>query len=432
MKKQIIALIAGLLLSVYCTAQTVNVTFQVHNPATTPVYVFGSWSNWVYWPGNQMTPVGNGYYAATLALPPNAQYEFLYVSGSNPVKEILDPSWTCTNGNPQYTNRVLNLGGSDMTVCYDWASCTTCTVPSSNVAVTFQVHNPDSLPVYVFGSWSNWVNWPGTPMTAVGNGYYAATVFMPSSTNYEYLFVNGNGPTKEDLDPAWPCTNGNGTYTNRTLGLAATDTTLCFEWESCTSCNLPSTMINVMFAVQSPDSVPVYVFGNWNNWGNWPGYQMSTIGGNEWTVNLQLNSNQNIEFLFVNGVGPTKEVLDPSWSCTNGNPTYTNRKATLGAYDTLICGIFSSCNPCMVGLPEIESQNVKINLGTDGLQVFSAGNPSIDRIEIYDLLGRRIYYSEKKHAVNSVIPVYLDAGSLYLVKLKINDTPMTFKSLMTK
>ena len=75
--------------------------------------------------------------------------------------------------------------------------------------VTFQVSSPDSTPVYVFGSWSGWTNWPGTPMNSLGNNEYSITIPMGVSTTYEYLFVNGVGPTKEVLDPTGQCTNGN-------------------------------------------------------------------------------------------------------------------------------------------------------------------------------------------------------------------------------
>ena len=141
-----------------------------------------------------MANVGNGYYSVTLNIPNNTTHEFLFVNGVGPTKEALDPAWPCTNGNGQYTNRVFTLGTNDTTVCADWQSCNTCNVPTGTVAVTYQVHNPDSTPVYVFGSWSGWGNWPGDLMLPVGNGYYAKTLFLPSSTTYEYLYVNGVGP----------------------------------------------------------------------------------------------------------------------------------------------------------------------------------------------------------------------------------------------
>ncbi len=429
MKKVLLAFFISIILTSFCNAQSVNVVFQVHNPSTTPVYVFGSW-NWTYWPGTLMTSVGNGYYAATVSLTANTGYEFLFVNGSTPAKEVLDPSWPCTNGNATYTNRMFALGGADTTVCYDWASCTSCNVPTSNVAVTFQVHNPDSVPVHVFGSWSNWANWPGEVMNAIGNGYYTATIILPSNQNYEYLFVNGTGPTKEVLDPTWSCTNGNLQYTNRILGLGGSDTTVCFNWQSCTSCNVPSNTINVKFQVESPDSVPVYVFGSWNNWGNWPGTQMANFMGTTWETSLQLNSNQAIEYLFVNGI--TKEVLDPSWACTNGNATYTNRLTTLGNSDTTICGVWSTCLNCTVSINSIQKDDTKISLSKEGIQIFSTSGKAIEQLEVYDLMGRRLFASDKTYTGNTLIPIGFNAGSLYLVKVKIDKQFLTFKGLVLK
>jgi hypothetical protein len=44
---------------------------------------------------------------------------------------------------------------------------------------------------------------------------------------------------KEVLDPAWPCTNGNGEYTNRLSLLGGSDTTICYVWGTCDACNVP-------------------------------------------------------------------------------------------------------------------------------------------------------------------------------------------------
>ncbi|MFZ4522575.1 MAG: T9SS type A sorting domain-containing protein [Bacteroidales bacterium] len=113
------------------------------------------------------------------------------------------------------------------------------------IYVTFQLQQPDSIPVFAFGSWSGWGNWPGNPLASVGNGFYSVTLPFTSYTSHEFLFVNGGtSPVKEVLNPAWPCTNGNATYTNRVLTLAGTDTTICLNWNSCTSCVIPVIPVN--------------------------------------------------------------------------------------------------------------------------------------------------------------------------------------------
>jgi len=112
------------------------------------------------------------------------------------------------------------------------------------IYVTFQLQQPDSIPAFAFGSWSGWGNWPGNPMASIGNGFYSVTLPFTSYTSHEFLFVNGNTPIKEVLNPSWPCTNGNATYTNRVLTLAGADTTICLNWNSCTSCLVPVIPVN--------------------------------------------------------------------------------------------------------------------------------------------------------------------------------------------
>jgi gas vesicle protein len=111
------------------TPYPISVTFQVQQPETTPVFAFGSWSGWGNWPGNPMASTGGGFYSFTLSLTSYTSHEFLFVNGADPVKEVLNPLWSCTNGNAVYTNRVLTLAGADTTICLNWASCNSCVVP---------------------------------------------------------------------------------------------------------------------------------------------------------------------------------------------------------------------------------------------------------------------------------------------------------------
>ena len=62
----------------------------------------------------------------------NTNYEYLFVNGGTPIKEVLDPAWLCTNGNAQYTNRVIVTPGVDVTTCSKWASCDPCSPTSVN------------------------------------------------------------------------------------------------------------------------------------------------------------------------------------------------------------------------------------------------------------------------------------------------------------
>ncbi|MEI6173625.1 MAG: hypothetical protein WCR01_07710 [Bacteroidota bacterium] len=412
---------------------TVQVTFQVQSPDSTQAYVFGSWNNWVNWPGDPMSAIGNNIYVKTMRVPANSNYEFLFVNGSSPIQEILDPSWGCTNGNAQATNRVLSVGSNDITLCYKWASCETCgSPPADSIDVTFQVQSPDSTSVYVFGNWNNWSDWPGTPMTSIGNDTYSATMSFASNSNFEFLYVNGTTPVKEVLDPSWPCTNGNAQYTNRVLALGSADTTICYTWASCATCgSAPVDSIAVTFQVQSADSIPVYVFGSWTNWTNWPGTPMTSIGNETYEATLQLVADQNIEYLFVNGVGPTKEVLDPTWSCTNGNAQYTNRLSSLAGADTTICFLWSTCDACgTTSVNPISNDELKVNLSENGIRVFSNTVTEANQIGVFDMLGRTVYFSDKKQDLSYLIPMKLNPGSIYLISIKTSNRIFTFKAIL--
>ena len=66
MLKKVFTLFNCFLLSSALFAQNQNVTFQVSNPDSTPVFIFGSWSNFGNWPGNMMSPLGGGKFSITL------------------------------------------------------------------------------------------------------------------------------------------------------------------------------------------------------------------------------------------------------------------------------------------------------------------------------------------------------------------------------
>ncbi len=302
----------------------------------------------------------------------------------------------------------------------------------TSIDVTFQVQNPDSTLVYIFGSWTNWGNWPGDPMSSVGNNLYVATLTLPANSNFEFLYVNGNAPVKEVLDPTWACTNHNPQYTNRVLALGSQNTTICYNWSSCATCGSPPVdSIAVTFKVQSPDSIPVYVFGNWSNWGNWPGNPMTSVGSNLYETTLHLVSNQAIEYLFVNGVGPTKEVLDPAWSCTNGNSQYTNRLSNPGNSDTTLCFLWSTCSSC--GTSSVNStmkDDIRVNLNKDGIHIFSNTLTEVDQIGVFDMMGRTVYFSDKKSDITSLIPITLNSGSIYLITIKVSDQILKFKGIL--
>ena len=117
-----------------CQPATVNVTFQVDmgqvSAAFTTPEVNGNWNNWSA--GTAMTDAdGDNVWEATVALL-SGNYEYKFAADAWTIQEMNDPTASCTNGDPIYTNRVIAVGTMDMTipnVC--WGSCTPCFYLSS-------------------------------------------------------------------------------------------------------------------------------------------------------------------------------------------------------------------------------------------------------------------------------------------------------------
>ncbi len=112
-----------------CQPSTVNVTFQVDMGQVTAAFttpeVNGNWNNWSA--GTAMTDAdGDNVWEATIALL-SGNYEYKFAADGWTIQEMNDPTASCTNGDPIYTNRVIAVGTMDITiptVC--WGSCTPC------------------------------------------------------------------------------------------------------------------------------------------------------------------------------------------------------------------------------------------------------------------------------------------------------------------
>ena len=137
-----------------------------------------------------------------------------------------------------------------------------------------------------------------------------------------------------------------------------------------------------------------------------------------------------IEYLYVNGVG-TKEVLDPSWTCTNGNSQYTNRIATLGTTDTAFCNRWQSCATCFpLAIGNAASDVVTILVDNQSVKVSSSSFKQLDQLEIFDIVGKRIFTSNGKINTNENIPVSLQNNTMYIVRVKNANTYYKVKAII--
>lgn len=192
----------------------------------------------------------------------------------------------------------------------------------------------------------------------------------------------------------------------------------------------PSSPINVTFSVQNTDSMPVYIFGDWNNWSNFPGTPMTlnTSTGNYEAI-ISINPNSPIEYQFVNG-SSTKEILDSTWACTNGNGQFTNRLTQVGNADTSICHIWESCSTCIpLSTKNYQLDDIEILAGNKFVRVNSNEYHSFDKMEVIDIMGKVIYSSEGIIPANKNLQIFLNYNQQYIVRV-LSQEKVFYKKLI--
>ncbi|MAX09683.1 MAG: hypothetical protein CMG13_02335, partial [Candidatus Marinimicrobia bacterium] len=214
------------------------------------VNVTGTFDNWSGWGGNP----DDGY---TVALEEGI-YEFIYLcvdtsidgwwndvwASSTTVNPPLDGS--CSNGNPEYTNYVFDVSGSDMTISYCAGTCdATCSVslcdsvtcpdgqaceetdglcydiPQPSI-VTFDINGVDDCgQVNIHGSWDDWSGWsahPDSGMSATLNPGEYEFVILCVDTDIPYWWDNVVGSSLTYNAPiGGDCWNGNDEFPNYRL-----------------------------------------------------------------------------------------------------------------------------------------------------------------------------------------------------------------------
>ena len=107
---------------------------------------------------------------------------------------------------------------------------------SCEYLITFKVDMNNTSVNYtvpeVNGTFNDWCGscWPMTDQD--GDNIWEKEIVMLEGY-YEFKFSADNWSQSESLDPAWGCTNGNSTYTNRTL-VVDENRVICPQWGLCT------------------------------------------------------------------------------------------------------------------------------------------------------------------------------------------------------
>jgi hypothetical protein len=159
---------------------------------------------------------GDNVWEATIALL-TGTYEYKFAADGWAIQEMNDPTASCTNGDPIYTNRVIAVGTMDMTipnVC--WGSCSPCLYPPQAPAgLTCAAGNPGLVFTDEIDPTTGWSGDIGTGsgIWRINSGGTSSSGTGPSAAHSgaDYLFFEsstGGLDTATAVTPAIDLTTG--------------------------------------------------------------------------------------------------------------------------------------------------------------------------------------------------------------------------------
>lgn len=253
MKKSLL-LVALLACSLWSAAQTRNVTFQVDmnnytGTFTTPE-VNGTFNNWCGNCAAMADPNNDDIWTITIPLNQGATVEFKFSHDNWAGQEMLPPSGSCTNGNTQFTNRVLVVPANDTVlpvVC--WGSCGPCAGQPTTANITFRVDMNEFTGTFtrpeINGTFNSWCGNCAGMNDANNDDIWDITINLPIGDTIEYKFSHDNWAGQETNNPAGSCTNGNAQFTNRVLIIRGDTTMPAVCWGSCLPCGQASSVSEI-------------------------------------------------------------------------------------------------------------------------------------------------------------------------------------------
>jgi 1,4-alpha-glucan branching enzyme len=387
----------------------VQVTFRVdmslQTVAPEGVHIAGSFQGWD--PGaSPMTQTVNNIWESTFMLYQGETYQYKFINGNTWAGEETVPA-ACgvPNGSGGY-NREVTVGNNLMilpAVCF--SSCDPCPVPyivTFRVDMSQQTVSPDG--VHIAGSFQGWD--PGaTPMIDAGNGIFTYTTQILPGEEVQYKYINGNTWAGEETVPeACGTPNGTGGF-NRYFTMTAADTLLglvCFS--ECGPCQ-GSTFVDVVFYVDmsqqtvSPDGVNLA--GSFQGW-NPSSTPMAYLASGIYQATVLLQEGQYIEYKFVNGSDWSGAEQVPAECGVATGVGGFNRYLTVPAGGTSLPYVcFSSCDPCLVGIPEEQSVDLKIypNPSTGHITIeWNQSFPESLVFRLTSITGQELYHHAKSWA----------------------------------
>ncbi|WP_046758154.1 T9SS type A sorting domain-containing protein [Kordia jejudonensis] len=212
----------ALLISFTSYAQN-DVTFTVdmngYGTAFTTVYLSGELNGWSG-TANPMTDMGGGIWSTTVSLA-DGEYQYKFSHDDWAGQDNLTAGDACTVTDGGFTNRILEVNGSAMTLdtasfnaCYDDGNAgphnTTFTVDMSGYGAAFTT-------VYISGQFNGW-DGTSNPLTDIGGGMWSVTLPLPEIYT-EFKFQIDGWSDQENFMPDDAGTVTNGGFTNRYINV---------------------------------------------------------------------------------------------------------------------------------------------------------------------------------------------------------------------
>lgn len=241
-----------------------DVTFSVdmsgYGASFTTVYVSGSLNGWSG-TDNPMTDMGGGIWEVTLPIA-DGTYDYKFTVDNWTDQENFSAGAVCTTTNGGFTNRFLEVAGSDVTLSTpDFAVCYEDTDGIDGPHdITFIVDMSGYGGSYttpeVNGTFNGWCG-NCNAMTNVSGDIWSVTLPIPEG-QIEFKFAHDSWTGQENFAEGTPYTVTNGGFTNRFLQVDG-DKTVSYVWEQGAVLNTDDVALNDV-------SLSVYPNPTKNNW----------------------------------------------------------------------------------------------------------------------------------------------------------------------
>ena len=273
--------------------------------------------------------------------------------------------------------------------------------------------------VYVSGSFNGWSGTSNQLMQVGASTVYAATIPLADG-EYEYKFTFDDWTGQDSFTQGDVCTITNYGNTNRRLVISGSDQTLdVAPFNGCAETAVNpgphSITLNVDMSGYGGDlSAGVTVNGEFNGWCG-ACNPLVDQGGGIWSITFPLNE-QAYQFKFTVGNWAAQELFSPGDPETATDGTFTNRylkvdeaKTIDYTWDTPMGNVLSART--------FELSEVKLYPNPTENQWQVTSKDDIEKVEVYNLLGKRVLSLTPRTRVATIVADKLNSG-IYLAKIE--------------